>query len=516
MANKNTTKRVLILSVLALLLCFTMLLGTTFAWFTDTVTSGKNTIVAGNLDIALEYSKTMADDSWTTVEDATDLFDDEALWEPGHAEVVYLRIRNLGSLALKYKLSMNIANETHSINVNGGILKLSEHLKYAIVDTTVAYADRAAAVAAAAPTATALANYSVEGEMIKGAAAKTVALVVYMPETVNNEANYAKDAATPTIELGVSVVATQLAHESDSFNNQYDVNAMYEVAEGLYVDENTGVYVATNKAGLGNFATFANNDDTITSVTYVDEAGAATEVPVVRDNVALNDALVNDNEYVVLTDGKYIVPDSAKNNTMTIVGSDNTVLEAQDDGASEGDCDYSFEGATVTFENVTIETKGGSYPGYVRMNATYNNCTIKGTYTLYGDSVFNNCTFNLNNGYVWTWGAANVTFNGCTFEDDAAKAILVHNTTPTTVTVKDCTFIATTPKQTWDGIAVAAVSIDPENGSPAATVHFEGTNTYSSAFNGLYQLKYGTERDVVTVTVDGVEVDVPVMKEAHP
>ena len=220
--TKNTTKRALLLSVMALVLCFTMLLGTTFAWFTDSVTSGKNTIVAGNLDIELEYSKTMADGSWKTVQGATDLFDDEALWEPGHAEVVYLKISNLGSLALKYKLMMNIANEVTSTNVNGGTLKLSEHLKYAVVDVTAAFADRAAAVAAAEPTAAALANYSVEGEMLKDAAAKTVALVVYMPETVGNEANYKTGATVPSIELGVSVVATQLVKESDSFGNTYD------------------------------------------------------------------------------------------------------------------------------------------------------------------------------------------------------------------------------------------------------------------------------------------------------
>ena len=227
--TKNTTKRALLLSVMALVLCFTMLLGTTFAWFTDSVTSGKNTIVAGNLDIELEYSKTMADGSWKTVKDATDLFDAAALWEPGHAEVVYLKISNLGTLALKYKFAMNIANEITSTNINGGTLKLSEHLKYAVVDVTAAFADRAAAVAAAEPTAAALANYSVEGEMLKDAAAKTVALVVYMPETVGNEANYAKDAAIPTIELGVSVVATQLVKESDSFGDDYDFDATYPV-----------------------------------------------------------------------------------------------------------------------------------------------------------------------------------------------------------------------------------------------------------------------------------------------
>lgn len=73
-------------SVLSVLLCVAMLIGSTFVWFTDSVTSGKNQIVAGNLDVELEYTTDF--NEWKTVEDATDLFKKDALWEPGHAEVV--------------------------------------------------------------------------------------------------------------------------------------------------------------------------------------------------------------------------------------------------------------------------------------------------------------------------------------------------------------------------------------------------------------------------------------------
>ena len=91
------------MSALSLLLCLSMLVGTTFAWFTDSVSSGKNRITAGNLDVELEYfvkGETAAEDKWVTVQDATDLFSDK-LWEPGHTEVVYLKITNAGSLAMK-------------------------------------------------------------------------------------------------------------------------------------------------------------------------------------------------------------------------------------------------------------------------------------------------------------------------------------------------------------------------------------------------------------------------------
>lgn len=115
MTKSKSTKKALLSSVLALVLTCAMLIGTTFAWFTDSAKSGKNKIVAGNLDVELEYATvdengTLQD--WKTVEGVENLFNPDALWEPGHAEVVYLKARNAGTLALKYKFAMNILSET--------------------------------------------------------------------------------------------------------------------------------------------------------------------------------------------------------------------------------------------------------------------------------------------------------------------------------------------------------------------------------------------------------------------
>ena len=55
MSSKKSTKRALLMSVISMLLCLAMLTGTTFAWFTDSVKSGMNKIVAGNLDVELQY-----------------------------------------------------------------------------------------------------------------------------------------------------------------------------------------------------------------------------------------------------------------------------------------------------------------------------------------------------------------------------------------------------------------------------------------------------------------------------
>ena len=136
------TLRSLWTSAISLVLCVSMLLGTTLAWFTDTVSSDRNNLLAGNLDVELEYLK---GDSWTPVRGDTNVFKD-AKWEPGYTEVVYLRVSNLGTLALKYMLSVAIAEETYSVNKLGERFRLSDFIKIAAVDDVEApYADRNAA-----------------------------------------------------------------------------------------------------------------------------------------------------------------------------------------------------------------------------------------------------------------------------------------------------------------------------------------------------------------------------------
>ena len=210
-----------------------MLIGTTFAWFTDSVTSGRNTIVAGNLDVELEYATATEDTlgGWTSVNDATDLFGD-GLWEPGYAQVVYLRVRNAGTLALRYQLSMNILSETAGVNVNGQTFNLSDELQYgAVLNQSVPFANRDAAMdAVTGPVALSTPYASGEMHLEANAEPQYLALVVYMPKTVGNEANYRGDAV-PTIELGVNLLATQDTVEEDSFDNLYDQDAWEEVSD---------------------------------------------------------------------------------------------------------------------------------------------------------------------------------------------------------------------------------------------------------------------------------------------
>ena len=102
--------------------------GGTIAWFTDTVTTGENTIKTGNLDVALQYKKDW-DDEWATVEKGTKLFDEEALYEPGYTEIVFLRVVNAGNLALKYQLGFDVANTVIGTSVLGNEIELSDYMQ---------------------------------------------------------------------------------------------------------------------------------------------------------------------------------------------------------------------------------------------------------------------------------------------------------------------------------------------------------------------------------------------------
>ena len=237
MNNKKATKRALLTSVMALVMCVVMLVGTTFAWFTDTASTGVNKIQAGNLDVELAYknAETMTTDTgFKAANKDTPVFKEGALWEPGHVEYVVLKISNAGNLALKYKLGINIASETGSTNVDGNAFNLSDYIRFAVLDDDKSSLGRDDLVAAAEKVGSKLINegYSKENNLNKTNDADIVTLVVWMPKSVGNEANYkvAEGITAPSIDLGINVVATQLTYEKDSFDDQYDKDAEYPIS----------------------------------------------------------------------------------------------------------------------------------------------------------------------------------------------------------------------------------------------------------------------------------------------
>ena len=114
MNRKNMTRNALVTSIISLLLCVSMLVGTTFAWFTDSETSAGNNIKSGTLNVEMYY----ADGTQPVPTDATGWTDASTgaifnydLWEPGYTEVRYVKIVNAGKLAMKYNLTLAPAGE---------------------------------------------------------------------------------------------------------------------------------------------------------------------------------------------------------------------------------------------------------------------------------------------------------------------------------------------------------------------------------------------------------------------
>ena len=238
MTNVKNTKRALLVSFMTLLLCFSMLIGSTYAWFTDSVSSANNVIRAGSLDVSLEYKSNWLD-AWTPVDENTKIFKDGAFYEPGYTEVVYLRVANAGTLALKYLLSLNIANEAGSKNVDGEAFMLSDFLQIgtyvqneyrdgindADVRMPAMFGTSEAALSSIELCKLSEANAAIrENEPILPGedTAQIVAIVLTMPDGLGTEVNTMRGEEPPYIELGLRLVATQYAYESDSFDNQYD------------------------------------------------------------------------------------------------------------------------------------------------------------------------------------------------------------------------------------------------------------------------------------------------------
>ena len=202
--KKNSTKRSLLASVLALVMCVTMLVGTTFAWFTDTASTGVNKIQAGTLDVALEMKDN--DGNWVTAEGKTLQFKvngqipaagTQILWEPGCTyELPELRVVNKGNLALKYKIVISGIQ---------GDAALNNAIEWTITNTSAT---------------TALD----EDHPLAAGASDTLTISGHMKESAGNEYQ-----GKSIDGIGITVVATQDTVEHDSNGNTYDERAEYPV-----------------------------------------------------------------------------------------------------------------------------------------------------------------------------------------------------------------------------------------------------------------------------------------------
>ena len=239
MNTKKATKRALLTSVMALVMCVVMLVGTTFAWFTDTASTGVNKIQAGNLDVKLMYSTDMQ--RWTEATEQTKLFDDNALWEPGYTQVVYLKVVNAGNLALKYEagFSKNYTSNRGK-NVNGDWYRVDNYLKIGTAETTTKFENREDVWSAIAATEKTLSKDVMLTNgwitLEAGEESAPFAVAIYMPTSVGNEANASKNRPSKVTGLGIEVRATQATVENDSFGPDYDANAATVLDRVEYTD----------------------------------------------------------------------------------------------------------------------------------------------------------------------------------------------------------------------------------------------------------------------------------------
>ena len=220
MTSSKSTKRALISSTLAILMCVAMLIGTTFAWFTDTASTGVNKIVSGNLkvDIIRAESDSHIEKLNFTKAAMTDAeAGAEILWEPGCRYLTEgFRIANKGNLALKWKAEINKDNIVDG-KVEGSTIAKDGKSLLDVIDFYVV-------TKAADGTETAVAIEDFVGNLIKGAKSDVYYIKGVMQTTAGN------DYQDLTLDgITITVVATQDTVENDSFNNQYDKDAQYPI-----------------------------------------------------------------------------------------------------------------------------------------------------------------------------------------------------------------------------------------------------------------------------------------------
>ena len=219
-----TTKRSLIASFISLLLCLSMLIGTTFAWFTDAVTSNSNLIQAGKLDAEMYWSDTLLDadsDQWQSA-DGVPVFTYDK-WEPGYTEVKYVKIANNGNLSFKWQLT---------IEAESAVGKLAEVIDVYYVNPVSNEIISLDGLTSAGELVDVIGNRTAtagvllpEGETSNEylAGSTILAIAFHMQEDAGND--YQNESVGDGFSL--KLLATQFSYENDTFGNKYDENATW-------------------------------------------------------------------------------------------------------------------------------------------------------------------------------------------------------------------------------------------------------------------------------------------------
>ena len=209
--KKTVYKKIaLILSLSALVVWAVLGTGASLAWFSDTTPEINNIFHFADFEVAVSHQLT--DGTWEDIDGKTDIFDDEALYEPGYVQVVYLKVENKGDREFEFFTAVNVNDCDVATNVFGQQFLLQEYLKFGVVT-----GDTEQAVKALVPNREEavkianmpLHNYDTETARLDPGETSYLALIVRMPEEVDNVANY-RGEDIPKVELGITVKADQI------------------------------------------------------------------------------------------------------------------------------------------------------------------------------------------------------------------------------------------------------------------------------------------------------------------
>ena len=410
MNSHRQTKRALLTSVMALVMCVVMLLGTTFAWFTDTARTSVNKIEAGNLDVELldASDQPLAENvplKWET-QDTGDV-----LWEPNCTyNLEQFKIKNAGNLALKYKVILTAAD----ISAKNGKTLLD------VIDWTIKLNNTV---------------LNVTSEQIKADLGGGIAIITDQPlkagevETISITGHMKAEADNDYQSLyidkfGITVVATQYTYEYDSTRNDYDKFAEYP--------EVTTVQIAAGEATAVNEAV----KNAIAAAKTVDSAtGKTTPTQIVLPA----------NTTVTLESG-VATPAQGQTSDIKITGDKTTKIEFQNStGGSDGSGTTYQDGANLTFQGVTIS--GGTEQFVARGGVvTFIDCTINGEIkkTTADKFVFSGCSFTAPVSQA-NYGCKDIVFDGCKFDTTDGYGIKIYSeghekAKTNNLTVKNCEF----------------------------------------------------------------------------
>ena len=477
MNTKKATKRALLTSIMALVMCVVMLVGTTFAWFTDTASTAVNKIQAGNLKVLLVdengndlEGKTL---EWKTADNRAQA---QILWEPGCTyELQPVRVKNDGNLALKYKIVISGID---------GDAKLNE-----AIDWTISYGNDGATDA---NNQVKVNGGAVPGEyfLLPEGAADTLTIKGHMKEEAGNEYQ-----GLSIDGIGITVYATQYTYENDSKDNTYDEDATYGTGatiiglDGTYDSltaaakawrESKGVVTSGNTFGLNSLG------GTVDSIAWV-----------ISGEVAIGDGkgvIGSNGAGQSILGGGYFTPSVTVNNIIVKGVNDAKIAKTGDRYL------VSAAGQNVVYENITFAdtVRIDSNPGNLtfknckfeagfrmphanadgKCNVTIENCTFTGngsdgyaifaqgnmaSFTINGNTI-SNCQRGIN---VQTEGAA-VTINGNTIKNITGKtdgftygsAIQLTRGKTFTVTKNTISDVAVNALHIYDGCAADSIVIN--------------------------------------------------------